>query len=852
MKIRGSLIVTKNLILPGPSGGDPSEGFVALSDSTGKVYWGNLAILPLNTGYTYPAKGSLVLSNNKIFYSIVDNAPGNATGDTAIWLEVGSGTQGSVLSADIIAALEAANVPTAGNPFATLADIKNLTIKGTATSAVIITKNAAIKNSLWISSTTGTDSYGTAVVIGDGLISDGSGWKTIGQIRGPIGETGVGEAGPQGETGKGIYLKGSAVVSMIVASNAAVIGNVWIATDAGVDEYGTPVKVGDGLMADGTKWINIGAIRGPAGISAYSGTYLIKGGVIWLYDYTYLVKADSYVINGILYSAAPKIFTLTPSAVAEDRIDKFLGDTNGTIVISEGNFGDPAIEPSVNESIHCYIGKVDIDRNTTQPTAAASTLIFDENTGIGGGEFDATIDTNNGATINLAYATASYTNATSIRIINGRNEIISFAAPAPIVFNTSFTGLTLRIKSLDASFKANVTVRLYKDGAKVGKALLIDNFGFNYSNVTDWQLVSMTINDFAPISADFNSVSIVIEDPTFSGKSDILIDDIRYQAGIYVVPSTEQLEYTSQLINNGDGSSPFITILDLPAALGVGLQEITDTNPITTVPITILDAGVSRTVLAADTLLIDNLGLPGNSSELKYNSLVFFQGANSIKIDTSVATGSRIQTLQDLDGVIALLSDITLDSATDRGNVTTNNITTQVLTSSGLRSSSNILVGLGDYDGTGNGTKLWIDDANATIGLAAGDGITSFLSGPGANISTGLLKLNNLDSRTMYEITGNASGFKNIFKVAVATQENTYTFPDKSGEVALKSDSDTYIFNQPTVETSWLVAHNTNKFPSVTVVDSARTTLDASVTYIDANNLIITVSPGSSGYAYLN
>lgn len=562
MKIRGSLIVTKNLVLPNLDGAKPREGFIALSDSTGKVHWGNLFISPLISGYTYLTKGALVLSNNKIYFSIVDNAFGGDLENNTIWTEVGGGDQSkeSVLSQDIINALEAADSPSAGNPFATIADIQNLSIKGTDTISSILTKSAAIKNNLWISSDSGVDSYSTAVAVGDGLISDGFNWKTVGPIRGP---EGAGVPGIQGPVGVGVTLKGSATTANIIIRDPASVGDLWIATTTGVDDNNDPVNIGDGLLTDGVDWLNIGPIRGPKGDTAYNGTYLIRAGITWISDYTYLVTADAYVIQGELYSASPVIVTLSSPDSLLDRTDVFKADTNGNIIIDEGVDGNPSIKPEINETLYVEISHVTLTKNTTSDPGTSSTKIFDENVGTGGGEFDAVVVTDNGATIELDYTADTYSNAIAIRIINGRNEVISFTAAAPIVFSSAFSGFTMRVKSLYDQFTTNITVRLYKEGSKVAKALLLADFGYDYTNTTDWQLVHMSLTDFAPYAIDFDSISIVLEDPAFAGKSDILIDALEYQFGLYVPPVPDVLEYTSQLINNGDGSSPFITVAEV-------------------------------------------------------------------------------------------------------------------------------------------------------------------------------------------------------------------------------------------------------------------------------------------------
>lgn len=62
----------------------------------------------------------------------------------------------------------------------------------------------------------------------------------------------------------------------------------------------------------------------------------------------------------------------------------------------------------------------------------------------------------------------------------------------------------------------------------------------------------------------------------------------------------------------------------------------------------------------------------------------------------------------------------------------------------------------------------------------------------------------------------------------------------------------TYTFEQGEVATIWSITHNLNKYPSVTVVDSAGTTVDCTVTYINSNECELRFNSAFKGTAYLN
>ena len=68
---------------------------------------------------------------------------------------------------------------------------------------------------------------------------------------------------------------------------------------------------------------------------------------------------------------------------------------------------------------------------------------------------------------------------------------------------------------------------------------------------------------------------------------------------------------------------------------------------------------------------------------------------------------------------------------------------------------------------------------------------------------------------------------------------------------ALLSNS-TFTFNQQVASSEWTITHNLNKFPSVTIIDSADSVVYGEVQYNSANSLTISFTADFSGKAYLN
>ena len=72
-----------------------------------------------------------------------------------------------------------------------------------------------------------------------------------------------------------------------------------------------------------------------------------------------------------------------------------------------------------------------------------------------------------------------------------------------------------------------------------------------------------------------------------------------------------------------------------------------------------------------------------------------------------------------------------------------------------------------------------------------------------------------------------------------------FTFGDNAGDK-------TFIYDQVTPATTWTVQHGLNKFPSITVVDTAKSVVVGDYTYVDNNNVILEFSAAFAGKAYFN
>ena len=114
----------------------------------------------------------------------------------------------------------------------------------------------------------------------------------------------------------------------------------------------------------------------------------------------------------------------------------------------------------------------------------------------------------------------------------------------------------------------------------------------------------------------------------------------------------------------------------------------------------------------------------------------------------------------------------------------------------------------------------------------------------------------NQDVKAIYEVQSIADNADDSFlDVTVTSKEESgsltagkvYSF----AEYGVGGDL-TYEHVQSAASTTWNVAHNLDKKPSVSIADSADNILYGEITHTDLNNLVITLSAATSGKAYIN
>jgi len=114
----------------------------------------------------------------------------------------------------------------------------------------------------------------------NGIVGPQGSTGTMGST-GPTGATGA--QGAQGVAGIGMTILGSDSIENILIKSPSVAGDSWLSLNSGFDDDGIPVSADDVINATGSKWINVGKIKGidgeqgPEGPTGQMGVQGIDG-----------------------------------------------------------------------------------------------------------------------------------------------------------------------------------------------------------------------------------------------------------------------------------------------------------------------------------------------------------------------------------------------------------------------------------------------------------------------------------------------------------------------------------------------------------------------------------------------
>ena len=282
-------------------------------------------------------------------------------------------------------------------------------------------------------------------------------------------------------------------------------------------------------------YATIADLSGLGGGGAVQTSFLVGGGqVVWTSNYNFTVSAASYYIGGVAYTSASANVTLTAAHATLDRIDTIAVDTSGTVVVVEGTAASTPSEPDIDPGTQLKLGIVLVTHNTTQPSTAASTLVYAEDTG-GPGEWVC-------STFGSGFNCSSTTNprSPSTKDIEGTTVAAAAWAQGQISagsFDPSTRSLLVFYLRSKAAWSNNrgLQITLRSASVVVGNTVTINrtgSFGFDSTSTGAYQQVAIPLQQFA-VPAGTTITQVRFTD--FGGSIGFYLDDITFQGGASVI-----------------------------------------------------------------------------------------------------------------------------------------------------------------------------------------------------------------------------------------------------------------------------------------------------------------------------
>lgn len=248
------------------------------------------------------------------------------------------------------------------------------------------------------------------------------------------------------------------------------------------------------------------------------------GGVFWTGSLDFTVSAATYKIAGVLYNSIQTNVSLMTADPTNDRIDIIAVDDTGSVIVIMGTPAPSPIAPDVDPASQLQLTFILVSAGATVPVITNENIYL-ENTEWGSsvtGGFNA-VSTSN------PFAGSKDIEATSA--VAGNK--VTLSKPSGILNLGEWDTLTFQIRSKAAWPTTKGLSIVWLNGSTlVGLSVVIKSgtYGFNSSNTTTYQQITIPLEFFAAGSSPVNKLRIAV---TGGGAAiGFYLDNIILQGGV--------------------------------------------------------------------------------------------------------------------------------------------------------------------------------------------------------------------------------------------------------------------------------------------------------------------------------
>jgi hypothetical protein len=241
-----------------------------------------------------------------------------------------------------------------------------------------------------------------------------------------------------------------------------------------------------------------------------SGNQLISGGVTYsgvAYDYD--VSALVYSILGVIYNSAATSVSLAASDPVLNRIDVIYADDQGIVGVITGTPAANPQKPNIDNLTQVEVTFISVQGGTTSPTIT-TTLIYNEDAG-SPAEWVGTSDDLN---VNFASTNNPYSGTVSIETLSplGANKEIILTPAVAFPIEDGYLSFRMQAKVDMTANSGKLYIGWFGTTANLlGNAVQIAGqsgitYGFDASNTSSYQLVSIPLSAFGTLPQNVNEL----------------------------------------------------------------------------------------------------------------------------------------------------------------------------------------------------------------------------------------------------------------------------------------------------------------------------------------------------------
>lgn len=274
-----------------------------------------------------------------------------------------------------------------------------------------------------------------------------------------------------------------------------------------------------------------GASTGKQVIYFLKESGLISGGVPFSTGCRTLTMPPSvYNINFNQYSSISTNLTIDTSHATLNRTDRIVGDTNNLVYVIKGTPSSLGLAPSYNPSSQFSLALISIPAAATcTPSSASSKIVYDQNLGVAGGEYDITTTGTISADRNNLNNPYHLTKGIFISSYSDSSQIV--ATNTGLQDTVTSTSVFVLPTYLNNRLTNPIQVQFFLNTTSVSNNTVINSF-INTLDTGQYQVATIPITAFGFSSSYFNKIVFTFRGYDTSGARGLYLDYIQLQKGI--------------------------------------------------------------------------------------------------------------------------------------------------------------------------------------------------------------------------------------------------------------------------------------------------------------------------------